>query len=173
MWKDVVGFNGKYRVSDSGEVMSFARSNSGKILKPVKSKTTGYLHINLGRNYRTTVHRLVAEAFIPNPDNLPCVNHKDENKLNNNVDNLEWASYQYNLAYSDVWNRAKVTRGDTSGCRNSFYGKHHTDATKELCGKATRGKVYVNDGEREFAISKNDLQKYLDMGYNRGYIRRK
>ena len=62
----------------------------------------GYLVVDLyATNKRKTflVHRLVAEAFVPNPHNFPCVNHKDENKRNNNADNLEWCTHEYNMAY--------------------------------------------------------------------------
>lgn len=62
----------------------------------------GYKQVCLTKdNKKSTkkIHRLVAMAFIPNPDNLPCVNHKDENKANNNVDNLEWCSFEYNTKY--------------------------------------------------------------------------
>ena len=65
----------------------------------------GYLNVSLcrkGRKCRKLIHRLVAEAFIPNPDNFPCVNHKDENKQNNCVWNLEWCSYSYNNSYNEI-----------------------------------------------------------------------
>ena len=63
----------------------------------------GYLYVGLSKygNYQSkSIHRLVAETFIPNPDNLPCVNHIDENTYNNRVDNLEWCTHKYNNRYS-------------------------------------------------------------------------
>ena len=96
IWKDVVGYEGLYEVSNLGRVR-----RDGKILKPTKIKN-GYLYVGLHKNgiqKTVRVHRLVASAFIPNPQNLPCVNHKDEDKTNNAVDNLEWCTSQYNANY--------------------------------------------------------------------------
>ena len=72
------------------------------ILKPHKCKSNGYLMVTLSKNgkrYYKTIHRLVANEFLPNPQNLPCINHKDETKTNNNVCNLEWCTYKYNANY--------------------------------------------------------------------------
>lgn len=111
MWKDIKGFEGYYQVSDYGLVKSLSRTiirNNNpykiqeRILSPAKHKS-GYLYVMLskdGLDYMKKVHRLVAEAFIPNPNNLPCVNHKDENKRNNLSSNLEWCTIGYNANYS-------------------------------------------------------------------------
>lgn len=90
-WKLIWGFDGHYLVSDIGQVWSLRRS---KLLKP-KIDRYGYKVVGLslnGRLYHRTVHRLVAQAFIPNPDNLPTVNHINEDKMDNRVSNLEWVS---------------------------------------------------------------------------------
>lgn len=95
-----------YEISNLGRVKSYkVDKKNGKIMKPYHD-TKGYLQIDLsldGRKRQNRVHlfihRLVAEAFIPNPDNLPQVNHKDENKENNCVDNLEWCTNEYNCRY--------------------------------------------------------------------------
>lgn len=97
IWKDVVGFEGSYKVSNLGNVKSL---RNGKILIP--SITRGYKRITLCKNGKIenkVIHRLVAEAFLNNPENYPCVNHKDENKLNNCVENLEWCDIKYNTNY--------------------------------------------------------------------------
>ncbi len=102
VWRDIEESNGKYQVSNLGRVRSFYRDETnGFIMKACPDKK-GYLYIVLkihGKAKRYAIHRLVATAFIPNPDNLPQVNHKDEVKDNNRVDNLEWCTNHYNLCY--------------------------------------------------------------------------
>lgn len=127
-WKPVVGYEGLYMVSNWGRVKSLdrwvksrngsVRFYKGRILKPITG-SNGYLFVNLCKDGKVkvfTVHRLVAEAFLPNPHNYPCVNHKDENKQNNNVSNLEWCTAQYNNTYGTRNERAaeKTTNGKLS-----------------------------------------------------------
>lgn len=102
IWKDIKNHEGLYQVSNLGRIRSLYnyKRNGTNILKPRLKHN--YYQIGLRKDsirkwYQ--VHRLVAQAFIPNPDNLPQVNHKDENKLNNNVDNLEWCTVAYNNTY--------------------------------------------------------------------------
>lgn len=112
IWKDIKGYEGLYQVSNLGKVRSMDRwvahkGNSkvfvvGKLIK-LQTKKNGYIRVDLSKNHKHkhyAVHRLVAQAFIPNPDNLPQVNHKDEDKTNNRVDNLEWCDNHYNITYS-------------------------------------------------------------------------
>jgi len=93
-----------YFVTEDGRVFSVKTSRRIDYTKQpkelrVRKGSDGYCMIS-SRQGRLTVHRLVAETFIPNPNNLPCINHKDENKSNNHVSNLEWCDYQYNIEYS-------------------------------------------------------------------------
>lgn len=100
-WKDISGFEGMYQVSNFGRVRSL-KFGKERILKPVLTGH-GYLDVILckdGKTKQMKIHRLVANAFLPNPDNLPVINHIDENKKNNLVDNLEWVTQQYNVEYS-------------------------------------------------------------------------
>lgn len=105
IWKDIKDYEGLYQVSNYGRVKSLGgKSNHKKsiVLKQNKDKN-GYFFVILKHNGTSKyykVHRLVAEAFIPNPNNKPQVNHLDENKQNNNVYNLEWASCKENIRYS-------------------------------------------------------------------------
>lgn len=114
IWKDVVGAEEYYQISSIGRIRN---KLTNQILKP--SKSGGYYHIELCYNIKRNalIHRLVAEAFIPNPFNLPCVNHIDENKLNNCIDNLEWCSYKYNTTYGKaaLGRNSKVIQFDLQG----------------------------------------------------------
>lgn len=105
-WKNIKGYDGKYQVSDLGRVRSLKNGNS-HILKTLLV-ANGYLQVALCKNgniKRHLVHRLVADAFIPNPNNLPQVNHKDENKGNNVKTNLEWCTPKYNMNYGTARTR--------------------------------------------------------------------
>ena len=96
IFKEIIGYEGLYWISNLGNVKS-----KHKILKPVINKD-GYYCVTLSKKGKLktyTLHRLIALHFIENPDNLPQVNHKDENKLNNSISNLEWCTQQYNHDY--------------------------------------------------------------------------
>ena len=98
-WRDIEGYEGSYQVSNEGRVKSL-KFNKEIILK--NRFYLGYWAVVLykdGIGIPKAVHRLVAETFIPNPLNLPCVNHKDENRSNCVVENLEWCTYRYNSNY--------------------------------------------------------------------------
>lgn len=113
VWKDISGFEGYYQVSNLGRVRSLYRetwsekrntfySRKGKVLKPIN--TNGYHYVILRKNGEYThkrVRRLVAGAFIPNPKKLEYINHKDENKKNNSLENLEWCTPKYNVYYGE------------------------------------------------------------------------
>lgn len=93
-----------YEVRPNGEVIN---TKTGRVLKSLKD-TSGYLKVCLCKNGKPKmflIHRLVAETFIPNPDNLPCVNHKDEDKTNNWATNLEWCTHKYNNNYGTAIKR--------------------------------------------------------------------
>lgn len=119
IWKDIKGWEGYYQVSNLGNVRSLDRaitqSNGkvvvwkGRLLRQRKNEL-GYKFVGLRKDYKRKtmrVHRLVAMAFIPNPNNLPQINHKDVNPSNNRVDNLEWCSQLYNNMYDN----ANIKRG--------------------------------------------------------------
>lgn len=110
-WNDVVGFEGLYLVSDTGEVITKYNRNGkhGRTLKQYKDKD-GYYCVRLykaKKGFWKRINRLVAEAFIPNPKKLPCVNHIDCNRTNNNVENLEWCTWGENVQHSAKLGRYK------------------------------------------------------------------
>lgn len=113
IWKDVPGYEGLYQVSNLGRVKRlplgkqwpYRRTHNNIRKQHIKN---GYYQVNLSKENEVKwicVHRLVALAFIPNPNNLPCINHRDENKLNNNIENLEWCTYSYNARYGTAKQR--------------------------------------------------------------------
>ena len=118
-WRDIAGYEGLYQVSNLGRVRSLdrvvecidsIRRYKGRMMKQHR-KQNGYMECTVqkpGHRKQYLVHRLVAQAFIPNPDNLPEVNHLDENKANNRADNLEWVTQAENNAYGIGYiNRSK------------------------------------------------------------------
>lgn len=135
IWKPVPGFIDYYQVSNMGRVRSLDRKvnhnkggsavKRGRILKPNFDKDGYYAYCLCYKNKKKTqrAHRLVAEAFIDNPSNLPCVNHKDENKTNNAVDNLEWCDIKYNTNYNNAPSRRGLSRRKPI-IQKSLNGKH-------------------------------------------------
>ena len=121
LWKDVEGFEGYYQVSTWARVRSLDRWVTYKdgrsrlcksFILPLRKNHKGYLRANLSKNGKTKsafVHKLVTEAFIPNPLNLPVVNHKDEVKDNNYPYNLEWCTDDYNRHYGTAINRMQLS----------------------------------------------------------------
>ena len=167
IWKDVAGFEGLYQVSDKGNVYSVGqkrvqgRKRGGRMLKPGHT-SRGYLQVNLHKNGKRktrTVHRLVAETFLPNPNGLSQVNHRDEDKDNNNVENLEWCTSEYNNSYGTRLERLnkkiRAVNAETgevltfnslteAGCEG-----YNTSAVSKACWgtyKARTGKLVGGDG---------------------------
>ena len=119
-WRDISGYEGLYQVSNTGEVRSLDRITTGNRRRKIKGKpikqsktTTGYWKVELckdGKARSKKVHRLVAGAFIDNPENKPNINHKDNNPLNNNVDNLEWCTQAENVVHAYMIGATKQSK---------------------------------------------------------------
>ena len=166
-WKIIEDFP-DYSISTSGRVKRNNNINKlGRIIKTnclSPSYSTGYAVVILmkdGKKYYKKVHRLVAKAFIPNPNNLPCVNHKDENKKNNNISNLEWCTKSYNNTYNS---RAKKV-GEKERKYVSIYSIENGIETFLKTVKITDVKkfnisihaVYKNiDTDKAFYVRKNN-----------------
>lgn len=172
IWKDIQGYEGFYQISNLGRVRSLERiAPSGKFVKQIIRKQLkdkdGYCIVGLNKNKSQKthkVHRLVANAFIENTDNLPEVNHKDEDKTNNEVSNLEWCNAKYNLTYGsrngmfigEKNNNCKLSEKDVEDIRNQYkkrsseynsialgkkYGVSHTQIVNIVNGKSWKKEV--------------------------------
>lgn len=116
IWRDIAGYEGDYQVSTFGRIKSF-KNGKEKILKPTISGD--YIRIELcksGVQKQFSVHRLVAEAFIPNPKGKPCINQLDGNKFNNTVENFEWVTHSENIKHAFATGLEEANRGEDSAC---------------------------------------------------------
>ena len=186
IWKDIEGYSGIYRVSNLGRVISYNRNKEGVFLTPCDNNN-GYQYVSLGRGVenRRYIHRLVATHFLPNPNNLPEVNHKDENKTNNmiwvnedgsidyNKSNLEWCTHKYNINYGSHNDRLckPVDQYTKNGefiktwrsikDAESFYGVTHIwdccVGRRKKCG----GYIWKYNNKEQGHISPQDILKQL------------
>jgi hypothetical protein len=153
-YKIISGFE-NYSISNLGNVMN---TQTGKVLKACPDKD-GYLHVKLykdSKSYTKIVHRLVAQAFIPNPNNKPCVDHIDNNKQNNHVTNLRWVTIQENTMNSSLSKR------NTSGVKGVSFNKKAEKWTAQILLNGTR-KFLGNFDTKEEALEArlNAVEKYF------------
>lgn len=170
VWKNVDGYDGMYQISNNGRVKSFqprGGDNNGKVrtgkahyLTPSLS-TTGYFRVSLVTNNKkkdVKIHRLVAMAFLPNPDNKPYINHKDGNKTNNAVSNLEWCTQTENINHAvkmGLIKKTELTKGDLT----ELYIHQH----KGICEIAKIKKTSLNRVKEHlilYGIKKHFGRKY-------------
>ena len=167
VWKAIPGHEGIYEVSNLGRVRSLDRIKrngkrmKGRIVKLQEHSNTGYVAIGLykdGLCKMSLVHRLVASAFIPNPNNLPEINHKDEDKTNNQADNLEWCNRTYNNNYGSRMEKMlktiepkmrKVAQWDWGGNLIKIYpsfnqASRETNISHGTLGRLLRGQATNN-----------------------------
>jgi hypothetical protein len=170
IWKDIKGYEGLYQVSTFGRVKALSRTivdsmgrhmcREERILCPRISSQTGYPAVNLSKDSEArthNIHRLVAEAFIPNPSDLPCINHKDESRDNNHVENLEWCTYLYNNTYGTAPERRNKSIRE-------FFDTHTVEGhllpsvpivQYTLKGEAVREFRSINEAERELHLGQS------------------
>ena len=163
IWKDIIGFEGIYEISNLGRIR---RIKNGRILSTRRSDGW-YITVTLYKDkkrYGKLLHRLVSEAFIPNPDNLLEVNHRDEDKTNNRVDNLEFCDHKYNVNYGTIKDRIRDTKlknghinEEYSGLDKKSYGKKYYQDHKEEIKEYN--KKYREEHKEEH---KEEIMKYKE-----------
>lgn len=159
---DIKGYEGLYKISNKGDVISLSKDSGflklkERIMKPT-IKPGGYLDIKLtkdGKSKHFYVHRLVAEHFIPNINNYPQINHKDNNPKNNNITNLEWCNNSYNVKYSNIPQKLRELRGDKLEITNIETNEIIIANSKREAAEIING----TDAGIIYAINNNSLYK--------------
>ena len=156
LWKPVVGYEGLYDVSAFGKVKSL-KFGKEKELKQTNN-TDGYLYVSLykdGVRKLFKVHRLVAEAFIPNPDNKPCIDHINTIRDDNRAENLRWCTQKENCNNELTRkNQSNGHKGLFSGENNPMYGKHHSEEHRRKISEGGRGLKRTEETRKKIAEAK-------------------
>ena len=192
-WKSVIGFEGLYEVSDKGRIRSIDRwiEQQGRMqlykgcIMSQYINNSGYLMIRLSKEnkkYSFTVHRLVASAFVPNPNGFQYVNHKDENKTNNSADNLEWCTNEYNINYGTATLRrakkmgTKICQYDLEGnLINEYYSIKNAAKVNGIpsstIGDCVRGNICQSHGYIWVKTSEADPPKKIEPVFRKNSAR--
>lgn len=153
IWRNIEGYEGLYQVSNLGRIYSLRRE---KILAG-GIDTSGYIVVTLyknGKGKTKTVHRLVAKAFIENPKELPVINHKDENKTNNHITNLEWCTIKYNINYSK-----NSTQNNKKTLSERMKGNKNAKARKVRCVTTNEEFDCIAEAGRKYNVGKSEISK--------------
>ena len=159
-WRDISDYEGHYQVSSLGRVRSI--KGTPIVLKEY-DQANGYKQVCLwinGQKKNHLVHRLVAQAFLPNPLGLTDVNHLDEDKGNNNVYNLVWCSHRDNLNYGHA--REKIGAGNR--------GKRISETTKRKLSIDTANRRWVNNGQTNRYIYTWEIDRFINDGWKTGRV---
>lgn len=154
IWKDIVGYENKYQISSWGRLR-----NTNGIMKPMFA-SNGYLVACLWKNNKQrkfVMHRLVAQAFLENPQNYKEINHIDEDKTNNRVENLEWCSHKYNMNYGTL--KEKISKANS--------GKTASADTRLKLSQNSKGRIWVNNGQTEKLIKEGNKTEYYQWNVGR------
>lgn len=153
MWKDVNGYSGLYKVNENGDIFSI---RAGKNLKPNLLRS-GYYQYSLRKDGKRKLmlgHRVVAEAFVDNPDGYPIINHKNEIKTDNRADNLEWCTISYNQKYGTLPERR----------RKSGAWKKGVEVSKKAVTQINRGVIIetfesISEASRKTGINLSNISQ--------------
>jgi hypothetical protein len=154
IWKDIVGYENKYQISSWGRLR-----NTNGMMKPMIA-SNGYLVACLWKNNKQrkfVMHRIVAQAFLENPQNYKEINHIDEDKTNNRVENLEWCSHKYNMNYGKL--KEKISKANS--------GKTASVDTRLKLSQNSKGRIWVNNGQTEKLIKEGNKTEYYQWNVGR------
>lgn len=164
VWRDVIGFEGYYKISNFGNVKTVERYDKKRkrtiperLRKPVC--VHGYLYCELwkdGKHERRAVHRMVAVAFLPPLDGRTEVNHKDGDKANNRLDNLEWCTHSENESHA--YNTHLKTPYNRTGKNNPMYGKHQTEKAKSLISAVHKGRRHMEETREKMSAAHKGMK---------------
>lgn len=157
----IKGFEGMYEIDDGGNIYTIKRQGTDtRVMKTERKNDYNRVTLNkCGKKYRFLVHRLVAQHFVENPNNLPCINHKDGNKRNNAKENLEWCDYHENMVHAIKSNLNHVPA--LSGERHPRR-KVDLDIVRKIRADACRGEKYVDIGKR-YGITGEQVSNIVKM----------